>query len=113
MKELQNAGWSLESDTVYAPSRRLWLSPAHFDDWSPTQMHSVFVGRARQIEQKIVGKTLEQIAQENHQIHRAIERLGWAEPDIVSSVKHLSLVSSRISGAAPCWPWLSSFCAQF
>jgi hypothetical protein len=81
MQELRLSGWFLEADTVYSPSRGLWLAPAHFEDWSPPQMHSVFVGRARRIEQAKVGAGWEQSAQENHQIHRAIERLGWAEPD--------------------------------
>jgi len=88
MKELRLAGWSLESDTVYAPSRGLWLAPAHFDDWSPIQMHTVFVGRARRIEQAKVGDTWEQSAQENHQVHRAIETLGWAEPDAPGNSRH-------------------------
>lgn len=79
IEELRLAGWSLEAGTVYSPSRGLWLSPAHFDDWSPSQMHLVFVGRAKRIKEAKIGDTWEQNAQENHQVHRAIERLGWAE----------------------------------
>lgn len=75
ISELVAFGWHLEGDTVYSPSRGLWLDPSHFGHWNPQEMCEVFTARAKRIEIAQIGDTWETAAKENHQVHQAIENL--------------------------------------
>lgn len=72
-------GWNLDGDTIFSPGKGLWFSPSHFQDWSPAEMHEIFVRRAKRIERAQIGDRWEETAIENHQVHRVIEDLGWVK----------------------------------
>lgn len=47
---LQTRGWTVETDTLWSPSRGLYFSASHFRDWSPTEMGDVFARRGDRIQ---------------------------------------------------------------
>lgn len=47
---LRRKGWSLESDTLWSPSRGLYFNHSHFEQWSPAELRDVFSRRGDRIQ---------------------------------------------------------------
>jgi len=76
---LQTKGWQLRDGTIWSPGRGLWLSDAHFGNWSPSQARELFARRAARLEKHKDG-LLVRAASENREA-------SWAAEEVIKNEK--------------------------
>lgn len=71
---LQKQGWTLQNNSIKAPSGGLWLDSAHFESWTLVQVRETFQARAARVEKAQIGdwKTS---ARENRELSEAAAML--------------------------------------
>lgn len=71
---LESKGWQMRDATLWSPGGALWFGDAHFEDWSPSQMHEIFKQRASRIANAQMGDWQEH-SRENHEASVAAQQV--------------------------------------